>query len=354
MSDGKGVSPGARILFSVASFVIVVAGMKAASSILIPFLLSVFIAIICTPPLFWMRKKGVPDGLAIVVIILVIVAVGAGLSAFVGASVTDFSNNLPEYRQKLMDKTSGLFQWLGEHGVDVSEESISKNFNPGTAMQMAAKTLTSLSGVLSNAFLILLTVIFILLEASAFPAKLRTALYSPEKSLSGFRRFTQSVNRYLALKTIFSLITGFIIFIWLTILGVDYAALWGLLAFALNYIPNIGSIIAAVPAVLLTLVQLGTGHAIAVAAGYFAANTIVGSVLEPRFMGKGLGLSTLIVFLSLVFWGWVLGPVGMLLSVPLTMILKIALESNEDTRWLAVLLGSSPPAPSVKKEKTAE
>ena len=115
--------------------------------------------------------------------------------------------------------------------------------------------------------------------------------------------------------------------------------LWGLLAFLLNYVPNIGSVIAAVPAVLFAAVQLGPGAALWAAAGYLVMNVAVGSILEPRFMGRGLGLSALVVFLSLVFWGWVLGPVGMFLSVPLTMMIKIALDSHPDTHWIAVLLG---------------
>ena len=127
--------------------------------------------------------------------------------------------------------------------------------------------------------------------------------------------------------------------LWLWLLGVDHAQLWGVMAFLLNFVPNIGSIIAAVPAVLLALVQLGMGTALFVAAGYLVVNIVIGSVLEPRFMGRGLGLSTLVVFLSLVFWGWVLGPVGMLLSVPLTITVKLALDSSKDTRWLGILLG---------------
>jgi len=196
--------------------------------------------------------------------------------------------------------------------------------------------------VLTNTFLILLTVIFILLEASSFPKKIRAGLKTPEKSIANFAKFTESVNRYLVLKTIFSLITGIFISGWLAVLGVDYALLWGLVAFLLNYVPNIGSIIAAVPAVLMTLVQLGAWHTLLVGMGYMAVNIVVGSILEPKFMGEGLGLSTLVVFLSLVFWGWVLGPVGMLLSIPLTMIIKIAFESNEETRWVGVMLGGEP------------
>ena len=137
-----------------------------------------------------------------------------------------------------------------------------------------------------------------------------------------------------------SLGTGAAVWLWLTILGVDYPVLWGLLAFLLNYVPNIGSIIAAVPAVLLALVQLGPGAAAWAAAGYLAVNVLFGSVLEPRFMGRGVGLSALVVFLSLVFWGWVLGPVGMFLSVPLTITAKIALAASDETRWAAVLLGT--------------
>jgi predicted PurR-regulated permease PerM len=124
------------------------------------------------------------------------------------------------------------------------------------------------------------------------------------------------------------------------VLGVDHFLLWSVLAFLLNYIPNIGSMIAAVPAVLLALVQLGAPTAGLVALGYVLSNAIMGNVIEPKYMGRGLGLSTLVVFLSLIFWGWLLGTVGMLLSVPLTMIVKIALESSQDTRWVALLLAS--------------
>ena len=119
----------------------------------------------------------------------------------------------------------------------------------------------------------------------------------------------------------------------------DYPLLWAVLAFALNYIPTVGSIIALIPPVLLSIVQLGFVEAIIILIGYVVINTIMGNILEPKFMGKGLGLSTLVVFLSLIFWGWVLGPIGMLLSVPLTITIKIALDSADETRWLAILLG---------------
>ena len=339
METKERTSQVARFLIVAASFVIVVAGMRAASSILVPFLLSMFIAIICAPPLFWLQRKGVPNALAVLSILVGIVVIGLLLAAFVGSSVNDFSKALPIYEERLSEITSTLVSWLKDLGLEISGPVLTDYFDPGKAMKMAANTLAGLSGLLTNVFMILLTVIFILLEASGIPRKLRTALGDSEESMGQFRSVTESVNRYLALKTVFSLATGFAIAIWLAILGVDFALLWGLVAFLLNYVPNIGSIIAAIPAILLALIQLGVGPALLTCLGYAFVNVVFGSILEPRFMGRGLGLSTLVVFLSLVFWGWILGPVGMVLSVPLTMIVKIAMESNEDTRWIAVMLG---------------
>jgi predicted PurR-regulated permease PerM len=182
-------------------------------------------------------------------------------------------------------------------------------------------------------------VIFILIEASSFPVKLHTIFGDEKNTLENFDEFIHTVKQYMAIKSWMSLATGIAVFILLVVIGVNYAVLWGLLAFFLNYVPNIGSIIAAIPAVLLALIQLGFVESVIVAAGFVIINLLVGNVIEPRFMGRGLGLSTLVVFLSLIFWGWVLGPVGMLLSVPLTMTAKIALDSREETRWIATLLG---------------
>ena len=332
-------SKAAQILIVAASFVIVVAGMRAASSILVPFLLSMFIAIICAPPLFWLQRKGVPNALAVLSILIGIIVLGLLLAAFIGTSVNQFSEALPVYEKRLVEMRGAFASWVGSLGLEIPNQVLTEYFDPGKAMKMAANALAGLSGLLTNAFMILLTVIFILLEASGFPQKLRTALGDPEESLGQFRSITESVNRYLAMKTLFSLATGVSVSIYLAILGVDFALLWGLVAFLLNYVPNIGSIIAAIPAILLALIQLGVGPALLTCLGYVVVNVVFGSILEPKFMGRRLGLSTLVVFLSLVFWGWVLGPVGMVLSVPLTMIVKLALESNEDTQWIAVMLG---------------
>jgi predicted PurR-regulated permease PerM len=349
--EQSGKTPtGTGFLITAACCVIIIAGMRAASVILVPFLLSIFIAKICTPFLFWLQRKRIPNALAILSIFIVILGIAWLLAAFVGTSLNGFSKSLPVYQERLTAKTLALVSWLRGLGLDVSYQVLIDYFDPRKAMAMVAMTLTGLKAVLTKTFLILLTVLFILLEASGFPRKLRAALSDPEKSLARFSQVTESVNRYLAIKTLFSILTGVAIGILLSVIGVDYPLLWGLLAFLLNYVPTIGSLIAAIPAVLLAIVQLGTGPALLTLLGYFVVNISLGSIIEPRFMGRGLGLSTLVVFLSLIFWGWVLGPVGMLLSIPLTMIVKVALESNPDTRWLAVILGSGPPDTDSKTE----
>ena len=328
-----------KVLLVGAAFVVIVAGMRTAEALLVPFLLSVFIAVISTPALFWLQSWRVPSTVSVTLIIGLIIALAVGLGILISSSLDDFISNLPVYELRLRDELGLVITWLQGFGVEISKDALFDYFDPGKAMQLAGATLTGLGNVLSNFFLILLTVIFILFEASGFRVKLQTILEDPDTSLPHFSRFSDTLKRYMVIKTWVSIGTGLVIGIWLAVLGVDYPVLWGVLAFALNFVPNIGSVIAAIPAVLLALIQIDGQTAILAAAGYVVVNLVMGNVIEPRYMGRHLGLSTLVVFLSLVFWGWVLGPVGMLLSVPLTMTVKIALESHEDTQWVAIMLG---------------
>jgi predicted PurR-regulated permease PerM len=332
---------GGMLLINMAAFVIIVAGMKLSSSILEPFLLSLFVAVIFISPFFWLRRKGIPNSLALLIIILIIIGIGTLFGTLIGTSIKDFSDNLPIYRQNLTGKTSAIFQWLSSFGIAVPDlEMIQGYFDPSAPLRLIGGVLGALGTLLSQTFLIMITSVFILLEASSFTYKLKKASNNPEQSVSNFENIHNNIKQYMSLKTLVSLGTGTAVTIWLLILGVDYPLLWGLLAFLLNYIPNIGSIIAAIPAVLMAIIQFGLLKALLVAGGYLVVNFVMGNILEPRIMGKGLGLSTLVVFLSLIFWGWVLGPIGMLLSVPLTMVIKIALDSREETRGIAIMLGS--------------
>jgi len=350
MVDGSAPGRGMSLLLGVAGLVVIVAGIRAAAPIVVPFLLAAFIAVVCAPPMFWLRRKGAPAFLAVFAVIVGVMVAGFGIGALIGTSLRDFPAAVPGYQVRLNDEVTLLRTWLAGLGVTVPDELVTGYLDPGQAMELVARLLAGLGGVLGNAFFILLTVIFMLFEAVHLPGKLRRMLRDPERSLRRIAAITDGVKRYLGIKTVVSLATGIVIAVWLVVLGVDYPLLWGLLAFLFNYVPNIGSFIAAVPAVLLTGIQLGIGPALLAIAGYVVVNVVVGNVVEPRFMGRGVGLSTLVVFLSLVFWGWVLGPVGMLLSVPLTMVAKIVLEGQESTRPIAVLLGTELSVPATPEE----
>jgi AI-2 transport protein TqsA len=329
-----------KILVIMASIVVILAGIKAATAIVVPFLLSVFIAMACSPIITWANQYRLPRAIAVILVILIIVTFGLILAGLVSQSMNEFSLNMPRYREQL----DGEFAWaigqLDTFNISVDKQQLLSYLDPGAAMNMATNLLSSLGGVLTDFLLILLIVVFMLFEAESVPKKIHIALDDPSMKIQQIDKFLVSVKNYLAIKTLVSLGTGIIIGLWLYFLGVDHFLLWAVLAFLLNYIPNIGSIIAAVPAVLLAFVQLGAATAGLTALGFVVSNMVMGNVIEPRYMGRGLGLSTLVVFLSLIFWGWLLGTVGMLLSVPLTMIVKIALESSPDTRWVALLLAS--------------
>jgi AI-2 transport protein TqsA len=328
-----------QMMVILASFVIIIAGMKAAESIIVPLLLALFITIIALPPFLWLQQKKVPRGLALVILILFFLIVIFLIGLLIGTSITDFTSNLPLYEQKLQNQTQALVNWLIEKKYIESDFQISNAFKPGVVLDIAGNVFNQLSNLFTNGFLILLTVIFMMLEVSSLPKKINEMFANPEASLSRIKAVTQNINKYITLKTIMNLCNALLVTIFLFFMGVDYYLLWGLLAFMLNYIPTIGSFLALLPPALLALVQFGFVEAIIVVIGFVIINTLVGNIIEPRFMGKGLGLSTLVVFLSLIFWGWVLGPIGMLLSVPLTITIKIALDSSEETRWLSVLLG---------------
>lgn len=328
-----------QVLIILASFVIIVAGMKAAESLVVPFLLATFITIITSPPLIWMQKKKIPKGLALLLIILIFLSIIFLVGVLIGTSITNFSSNLPFYEAKLKSQTEGLVSWLIANNFIKSDFQILKIINPSSALQIVGNALNQLSGLFADGFLILFTVIFMLLEISSLPKKLIKVFLKPDESMKRVTTVYRKINKYIGIKTLISLGTGFLVYFFLLFMGVDYPLLWAVLAFLLNFIPTIGSMIALIPPVLLSVVQIGLTEALIVLIGFLVINTIMGNILEPKFMGKGLELSTLVVFLSLVFWGWVLGPIGMLLSIPLTITVKFALESSEETRWLAVMLG---------------
>ena len=335
---------GGRVLLALACLVVLIAGLRAAEPVIVPFLLSVFLSMLGVPIMAWLKRHGCPQPVAILLVVLSLVVILVVIGVVVGGSVNGFTQALPQYQARLTGLMSSIDRQLQSWGLDVSVTAIGDMVNPGQVFQLAGGLLSRLAAIVSNFFLVVLTTVFILTEAAGFPRKIQSALGDAGSGVLELSGVMTQVHRYLVIKTAISLLTGLILGTWVWILGVDFPVLWGLLAFLLNYIPNLGSAMAAVPPVLLALIQPGGGLTVSlmVAAGYITVNLAFGNVVEPRVMGQRLGLSTLVVFVSLVFWGWVWGGVGMLLSVPLTMVVKILLESSSELRWIAVLLDKSP------------
>jgi AI-2 transport protein TqsA len=350
LSDNKGSGA-----VTAAAVIVVIYGMQMAKVLLVPFLIAAFLALITIRPMLWLQQKRVPSFLAALVIVSSIMFLMAVVGTILGSSIADFTAALPEYQARLDAIVAGVFDFVIEHlNGDESMESLGDMINPSWAMGLVATILNSLKDVLTNTFLIVFTMIFMLLEVSSVGTKVEAAFGRRAESLGRPKAFLQNLGRYLGIKTVVSIATGFCAGTLTWSLGLDFPLLWAMLAFLLNYVPTIGSIIAAVPAVLLALVQLGPGAAGATAIGFAAINVVFGNMIEPRLMGYGVGISPLVVFVGLIFWGWVFGPVGMLLSVPLTMILKLILESDENTRWIAILIGSERDAQYALKRRAAE
>ena len=340
-----------RYLFISAGIIISLAGIKFASAILVPFLLAFFVAIICNPAINFLTRYKIPRGVAITLVIFFIFLAFILLGGIIGTSVAGFRRALPSYEMQLSNELNWFVALLGKYNLSISLDEVRGYFDPSKIMGLVTSTLSGFSSVLGNVFLLLLTVIFMLGEGKVFAKKIHIIFGDESDVEKRVIHFLNSVNKYMAIKTLISLATGIIIGFVLWIMDVDFFILWALLAFLLNYIPNIGSVIAAVPAVMLTFLQLGAMPAGFVALLFLSVNMIMGSIVEPKLMGRNLGLSTLVVFLSLLFWGWLLGLVGMLLSVPLTMILKIALENTDSGRGFAVFLSSEEEVNALEKKE---
>jgi predicted PurR-regulated permease PerM len=194
----------ARGIVVAAAVVIVLAGMRAASSILVPFLVSAFVALICIPPLLWLQKKGLPSWAAVLVVIFALLGGASMVGTLVGTSLTEFYRALPSYQARFLQLTIEVEADMLEWGWNIPDGMLTDVFSPGAVMRTAASVLSALSGLLTNAFVILLTVLFVLAEASSLPRKLRASMADPVASFSHIEEITRNVNQYLAIKTLIS------------------------------------------------------------------------------------------------------------------------------------------------------
>jgi AI-2 transport protein TqsA len=331
-------NPGILWVMTFAALVIVIAGLKVSQAILVPFLFGVFLSILGTLPLNALQKLRLPKFIAITCVILVYLLFFYGVFVILSNSLEGLLRQFPVYTERLKELTAEIDQWLQAQGQQPLSQYILPMIQPESYFEIFGRTLKGFLNTISSVLMVLLFITFMLNEAADFKNKL-TMAFGNRVDSGGMQGIAKDVQRYLGIKTFTSFLTGICIALWAWIMGVDFPLLWGFLGMLFNYIPIIGSIIAAIPAIMLSLLMQDFSNTIVLTVGYIILNFSISNFLEPVLMGRRLGLSVLIVFMSLVFWGWLWGPAGALMAVPLTMIVKIFLEHNEDLRWLSVFMG---------------
>jgi len=321
-----------------ASFVIVVAGIKEASNLVTIFLIALFLTAISLSPFLWLRKKKIPDILALLIVIVGILIILYSFGFLLSKSISGFSEKVELYEQHLVSSWESIYKMLHGQGLVDEQFKISSLLKSDSLMSSSKGFVTGFTKLISDPFLVFFIFIFMMLEVKSIGRKMQ---YLSKDSLPELEKIVKNIRVYFGIKTITSFATGLTIYISLLIIGVDFALLWGLLAFILNFIPSIGSIVAAIPVVILAFIQFGVVKGIITGVVYLVVNSVIGNIIEPTLMGRNLGLSPLVVFVSLLFWGYILGPVGMLIAAPLTMILKIVFDTRENTKGLGMMLGDA-------------
>ncbi|OSL45928.1 hypothetical protein EATG_03691 [Escherichia coli H605] len=334
---------GMHILLKLASLVVILAGIHAAADIIVQLLLALFFAIVLNPLVTWFIRRGVQRPIAITIVVVVMLIALTALVGVLAASFNEFISMLPKFNKELTRKLFKLQEMLPFLNLHMSPERMLQRMDSEKVVAFTTALMTGLSGAMASVLLLVMTVVFMLFEVRHVPYKMRFALNNPQIHIAGLHRALKGVSHYLALKTLLSLWTGVIVWLGLALMGVQFALMWAVLAFLLNYVPNIGAVISAVPPMIQVLLFNGVYECILVGALFLVVHMVIGNILEPRMMGHRLGMSTLVVFLSLLVWGWLLGPVGMLLSVPLTSVCKIWMETTKGGSKLAILLGPGRP-----------
>jgi len=331
-----------NVLLSIACVLIIIGGLKLGRPVLVPIMVATFLTVITYPLLRFYKRVGFSKGMAIFFVVSMVLAFIGGLIWLLGDSADAFAEDLPERSKQA---TESLAAWLQNNNIIEEKSELSDGMNTYMAA-FATSIAASLATAATDLVLICILLCFMLLEAESFPSKVEVAFGSERSHMARLKEYELDLQRYLLVKTLTSAITGICVGLLCWAVGLEYAFLLAVIAFLLNFIPTVGSIIASVPGIVLAS-SLGLAHAAGIAVGYFAINLVIGNLLEPQIMGRKLGLAPLIVFLSFFFWGWMWGPIGMLLSVPLTMALKIYMEHTQDFQWAAILLGREPIAPKL-------
>ena len=328
-----------RVILFLAATVVVLAGIRLGAPILNPIFFAVVLTLLFSPVYAWLKRRGLPTPLALVVMLVGLTGLFLALFFILSISITRFSERVGFYVTQLdveLDNLDVLLERLGLSNVDLQEV-----VNPSALAGALGVVLSGIAGFLSDLFLILMITLFLLGEGPAMMNRLRASVTEDNPQVARLTSVGQSVVRQFGLRAIVNLVTGAGVTILLLVLGVDFPLLWGILTFFLSFVPYIGLVLAVTPAVVLALAEFGVDRALLVAAGVTVINVLAENLLSPMMMGRGLNISPTIVFLSFVFWAWLLGGPGAFLALPITLFVAVMFDTFPETRWLAGLIGVS-------------
>ena len=339
---------GARALLTAAAAVIVIFGLQAARSVLLPIMMAGFLAIISYSITKLLRKHlHFPHWLAVATTVAADGGILFGAASIVNFLAADMKSTLQgDFITRMVEKYNELMQWLGNFGLEEQARALVSSPQDLFDTQQLVGMVQAISGqaisFVTTCTLVLVLMTFMLGEAKLFKRNLHR-LPNSSKGKEDFTVALRGIQRYLFIKTIASATTGALAWWACAAMDVPFAFLWGVIAFLLNYIPTIGSIVAAIPPVIMALLMGGWGDAFIITGCYIAINFTIGNGIEPIFLGKQFGIATSVVLLAVLFWGWVWGPVGMLLAVPIMVLVKLALENSQDLSWVATIISDEPP-----------
>lgn len=345
----RGLPRALVILLGAASSVIVIAGMQAIAWLIGPAFLALIIVIALTPVQGWLRRKGWPGWLRTLVLIVLVYGILLFLALGIVISVARLATVLPQYAAKADDLVRSVTDELAKFGVDPAQvNTAASSLDLGKVAGVLESVLASVAGLASSAAFLLTLLLFLSIESSGAGERLASIAADRQSVAGALRDFARGTRRYLLVTTIFGLIVGVLDAIALAIMGVPLAITWGLLSFITNYIPNVGFILGLVPPALLGLLTGGPDLMVVVILVYCALNFILQSLIQPRFIGDAVGLSVTVTFVALVFWAWVLGPLGAILAIPLTLLAKALLvDIDPRARWADALLRASAKEPDL-------
>lgn len=343
---------GSRAIGALAAAVVVLAGIYFAQTVLVPLLSAAFITAVTAPLVFFLRRRGVPNGVAMVAGLFVdFVALGV-IAVILGVAIAELSGEQERYIARFQEFYAEVTGWLEAKGAHIDFGAVVDTANPRDVVGAVGDLMRRLLGLITQLVLVLLLVAFMLYELETLPKTLED-LFDDHEDLNAIHLALHDVKAFMRVKAGTSIATGLLAGGLCAVMGVDMAILWGLAAFLLNFIPNVGSVIAAIPPIILALFFQGAGSAAILGLGYITINMVIGNVIEPRLLGRALGLSPLVVFISLLVWAALLGPIGALLSPALTVFAKSWFEHTRDLGWLGKLLGPGTPSVEVAPVQAA-